>query len=293
MVKLMAMRTPESDSNSMPHPSKESWIVGSQLDQPVTSSLNDEVICGRPWVRVLFDKQDNRPLASYVSLGRPSEIHTLMLLRSFVHRFGTFPKVLFIEDHKLHGCQLDAVAAYLPIVLKCSPVGHLLLHRGHIERFLANLTVDVLVSSHAKTKPLLLTEVRQLIETVLQHYKNWTLAVRHDFKEESQSKDAFQQVTYSPSVEVLTLPSTSGRTVPVSKTYDIIINHLRYSHPKLATSSIIGTQVPVRYHPEDVSVAYAFVDQEWIQLNCKNAPPVICSVGELQQTRKTLDDSDS
>ncbi|MBI4784090.1 MAG: Mu transposase C-terminal domain-containing protein [Oscillatoriophycideae cyanobacterium NC_groundwater_1537_Pr4_S-0.65um_50_18] len=285
----MSIRKPESNLNSMLHPSEESWIICSKINQPVISSLDGEVVCEKPWLGVLLDKRDNRPLSSYVSLARPSEIYILMLLRSCVRRFGTFPKVLYIDDRELRGSQLDAAAAYLSLVLAWPSPYHPILPGGRIEHFLADLVGDRLGSSHdcsAKTKPLLLTEVRQLIEAGLQRYANWTLEVRESFKEESQSGNTFQQFIYNPVVEILTLPSTPGKTIPISQPCDIMINSLRYSHPKLAAPSVVGTRVPVRYHPEDISVAYAFVNKKWIQLTGKNAPPIICSVIEFQQFMK-------
>lgn len=293
MVKFMPIRTIASNSNSTLRHSEECSIICSQLDQPVVSSLNNEIVCGIPSVGVLLDMRDNFPLASHVSLTCPSEVYVLMLLRSCAHRFGTLPKVLYIEDYEFQGNQLNVAAAQLSLILKCPPPGFLSSRQGHIERFLAGFTAsDLLNSSHdhpVKTKPLLLTEVRQLVEASLQHYEDQILALRRSFKEETQSGNTSQEFDCNPIVEILTLPSSREGTAIVSKSCDVVINHLSYSHPQLAAPSVVGTRVPIRYHPEDVSVAYAFVNQKWVRLNCKNAPPIMCSVEELQQTRKNAD----
>jgi hypothetical protein len=68
----------------------------------------------------------------------------------------------------------------------------------------------------------------------------------------------------------------------VNKTGGIKINHLNYFHPELAVPSTIGTQALIRYTRENVSIAYAFVNQNWVRLNCRNTLPTICSIEELR-----------
>ena len=74
----------------------------------------------------------------------------------------------------------------------------------------------------------------------------------------------------------------------VNETGGITINHLNYFHPELAVPSTIGTQVLICCTREDASIAYAFVNQNWVRLNCLNTPSPTCSIEELRRCRKTV-----
>ncbi len=44
----------------------------------------------------------------------------------------------------------------------------------------------------------------------------------------------------------------------------IVVNGLRYGHPLMRSSRDAGKRVEVRYDPFDMSLAYAFVDGQWL-----------------------------
>ena len=62
-------------------------------------------------------------------------------------------------------------------------------------------------------------------------------------------------------------------------------SRLLFIFPEMSRTNT-GNQVEVQYNPQDLSVAYARVNQTWIPLQSRTELPINCSVYELRQTRK-------
>jgi putative transposase len=69
---------------------------------------------------------------------------------------------------------------------------------------------------------------------------------------------------YSEEFLLLTCPTTRTGCAKVDRARGILVNGLRYSHPLMRSSKDVGTCVPVRYEPFDMSRAYAFVEGQWL-----------------------------
>lgn len=272
----------EPTSNPTLRPSEESLIVYFQLDQLVVSSLEPKLICGHPWVGLLVDRRDEFPLVSYISFASPSEIYVLMLLRACITRFGKLPKVLLFEGIALQGKQLDTIAAQLQLTLQTLQTAYVPSTKERLEHFIkafiANYVSDPSYRNPANTNHFLLPEVRKLVEASIENYQEQTLLPARSI-ETPESSDQF---FHNPMIEILLLPSTSTETVIVTNQGSVRISSLTYSHPKLADPSVVNSRVSVCYYPEDSTIAYAWVRQEWIRLTCLNTPSILCSVKELQ-----------
>ena len=62
-----------------------------------------------------------------------------------------------------------------------------------------------------------------------------------------------------------TRPSTRKGTATVRPGQGIKVNHIYYWHDAFRNPEVERIQVPVRYDPFDIGVAYAFVQHRWVQ----------------------------
>jgi putative transposase len=71
-------------------------------------------------------------------------------------------------------------------------------------------------------------------------------------------------IPYSEEFLILTCPTTRTGYAKLDAARGIVINGLRYGHPLMRFSRDAGKPVEVRYEPFDMSLAYAFVDGQWL-----------------------------
>jgi len=65
-------------------------------------------------------------------------------------------------------------------------------------------------------------------------------------------------------VSHLTCPTTRTNYAKLDAARGVVVNGLRYYNPLMRSSPEAGKQVEVRYEPFDMSLAYAFVDGQWL-----------------------------
>lgn len=71
-------------------------------------------------------------------------------------------------------------------------------------------------------------------------------------------------IPYSEEFLILTCPITRTRYAKLDAARGVVVNGLRYYHPLMRFSREAGKRVEVRYEPFDMSLAYAFVDGQWL-----------------------------
>src|SRR5262249_2787860 len=59
-------------------------------------------------------------------------------------------------------------------------------------------------------------------------------------------------------------PTTRTNAAKLDAARGVVVNGLRYYHPLMRSSREAGKRVEVRYDPFDMSLAYAFVDGQWL-----------------------------
>ena len=72
-------------------------------------------------------------------------------------------------------------------------------------------------------------------------------------------------IPYSEEFLILTCPTTRTGGAKLNAARGIVVNGLRYGNPLMRSSPDTGSSVPVRYDPFDMSIAYAFVEGQWLQ----------------------------
>lgn len=71
-------------------------------------------------------------------------------------------------------------------------------------------------------------------------------------------------IPYDENFRIFTLPTTRKGTAKVIPNNGVKINHIYYWHHSFRLAEVEKTQVPVRYDPYDISVAYAYVKNQWV-----------------------------
>ncbi len=267
-------------------------IDHTELDIELVCSRTGEGL-GRPWATVLLDAFSRRVLALYLSFDPPSYRACMMALRICVHRQQRFPETIVMD----RGCEFDSVyfetlLATFNCTKKQRPPARP--RFGSIlERFFGTTNTEFLYSLQGNTQ--LTKNIRQvtrknsprsqavwsldkLYNQLCQYV--YTIYDQNSHPALGQSPQAafvqgFAQTGMRPQrkvvndsvFEVLTLPSTPKGTAKVKASQGIRVNYLDYwaiddsfLHPEVE-----GTEVPIRYDPFDVSIAYAYIQGQWVR----------------------------
>jgi putative transposase len=76
---------------------------------------------------------------------------------------------------------------------------------------------------------------------------------------------AHLRILYEDDFRFLSLPTTRKGTAKVEPGRGVRINYLYYWSDALRSPTVEDTQVPVRYDPVDIGIAYAFVQGRWVK----------------------------
>jgi putative transposase len=260
-----------------------------ELDIVLVSSITGKPL-GKPWATFLTDAYSRRVLACYVTYDPPSYRSVMMIFRECVKRHQRLPQECMVDRGPEFGSvYFETLLTRYFVTKKDRPASHP--RTGSvIERLFGTVTTQLLHqllgNTQATKKPRLLTrEVDPKLLAV------WTLPRfgarlcqyayevydQMDHPALGQSpREAFAQgmklagmrthclIPYSEEFLLLTCPTTRTGCAKVDRARGILVNGLRYSHPLMRSSKDVGTCVPVRYEPFDMSRAYAFVEGQWL-----------------------------
>jgi hypothetical protein len=92
-----------------------------------------------------------------------------------------------------------------------------------------------------------------------------------DFYERRLAQTGLRDLRYIADDEAFffaTLPTTTKGTARVDRQKGVKVNGLHYGAVELMAPGIPGTDVPIRYDPDDMRHAFAFVDGRWVECWC-------------------------
>jgi putative transposase len=249
---------------------------------------------GRVWLTLMVDHHSRRVLGFYLSYDPPSYRSVLMVMRDCVRRHGRLPDSMVVDGGKEFKSTWFAVA--------CARYNVTVIYRpitkprfgGQGERLFGTVNTNFIHYLTGNTQ--LRKNVRQMTEEVNpDRLAVWTLrdlnsalekylfeiydqldhsellmAPRQKFEIGMRKHGVRSQrlIPYGPSFLVNTCPSTPKGEARVQAD-GVKINYIYYNHPLLARH--LGSDVPVRYEPFDMSRAWAFVDRRWIPLQSRFA----------------------
>jgi putative transposase len=245
---------------------------------------------GRPWATFAVDAYSRRLLAVMLTLDEQPSYRTCMLvLREMVSRFGRLPQMLVVDNGKeFYSTYFQALLAHYGVEVAYRPPGQPRfgdvverLFRTANTQFIYNLTgntqltrqVRLVTPSHDPrhlalwTLEALYGVLREWAYEVYDQAVHFSLGQSpREVYEESLAQHgerAFQRLDYNAFV-LQALPAPAHGDFRKVQPSGVKIEHIYYWNDLMYRPDILGTQVPARYDPFNVGIAYAYLDHLWV-----------------------------
>lgn len=265
------------------------------------TELDIQLVCsetgknlGKPWVTFAVDAFSRRILAFYLTFDDPSYRSNMMVLREMVRRFKRMPSIIVIDggtDFK--SIYFDTLLAINKVIKKRRDgkprIGNVIerlfgtIHTNFIYNFLGN------TQSTKKNIRLVTPQVNpqknavwtlELLNEAMKEYVYEIYDKTHHTTLNSSPREVYVQglkmtgirkqtfITDFELFKMLTLPSPKKGTAKIQKRGCFIqINTFRYWNDILRNPKYAEKNVKVRYDPFDISVAYAYLDNQWVKMH--------------------------
>lgn len=263
------------------HTELELQLVCSRTGQPL----------GRPWLTLLLDAFSRRVLAFSLSFDPPSYRACMQILRCCVQRHQRLPHTLVVDGgREFASIYLETLLAQYEVTKKTRPVAKP--RFGAVVERLFGTSQTALIHSLAGNTQLVASS-RLLTPAVdPQRHAVWTLAALHQALtrwaydvydttvhpalglapcaawaqgEASSGQRPHRQIADDFLFQLATMPTTLKGTARVQPNQGVKIHHLYYWAEAFRDPRVERQSVPVRYDPEDVGLAYAFVQGRWVR----------------------------
>jgi putative transposase len=264
-------------------------IDHTELDVELIGSRT-KVNLGRPYVTFLTDAYSRRILSIYLTFDPPSYRSCMMVIRECVRRHGRLPSTIVVDGGKeFHSIYFERLLAAYCCTKKTRPAAKP--RFGSVcERLFGSANTSFIHNLQGNTQ--ITRNPRGITQSINpRNLAVWTLGSlyqnlcdwAYEFYENKEHpalgqspKTAFNEaflqtglrshkiIYYDETFCILSLPTTSKGTAKVIPNLGIKINHIYYWHNSFRKSEVEKTQVPVRYDPYNVGIAYAYVKTQWV-----------------------------
>lgn len=246
---------------------------------------------GKCWLSSATDAYSRRFLVVYVSYDPPSYRSCMMVLRLLVQRWARLPQIVVVDGGPEFGSvYFETFLARYEITKKTRPRAHPR-HGSVCERLFGTTASQFIHNLRGNTQITKL--VRQVTKRVdPKRHACWTLSTLYAYlcvyayevydtlehpalgrsPREAYSSGMLhggerlpRLIPYDEEFRMLTLPSTPKGTALLHPSRGVRINNVYYWHEAFRDPRLAGQQVPVRYDPFDIGVAYVYVRQQWVR----------------------------
>jgi putative transposase len=261
-----------------------------QLDVELVSASTGRPL-GRPWATFLMDAFTRRLLVVYLTFDEPSYRSAMMILRECVCRYGRLPQTIVVDGGPdFRSTYFETLLTYYQCTKATRPWAKP--HYGSVcERLFRTSNCQFVHNLLGNTQ--VMKQVRQVTKSMQpQEHAVWTLGDLYAFlcTWAYEVYDQDQHITlgmsprqawalglalsgerahltkwYGEDFRFLSLPTTRKGTAKVEPGRGVKINYLYYFSQALSSSKVEGKQVPVRYDPFNIGLAYAYVEGRWVQ----------------------------
>lgn len=262
------------------------------------TELDVEVVCshtgrplGRPWMTIFTDAFSRRALSLYLTFDAPSYRSCMMILRECVRRHGRLPQIIVIDGGpEFQSTYFETLLARYEIIKKTRPPAQA--RFGSVcERLFGTTNTQFIHNLRGNTQ--ITRNVRQVTKSVSpQGQAVWTLAALHERLSEyvfeiydgavhpasgQSPREAFamglesgglrcqRTIAYDEEFLIATLPTTAKGVAKVVPGRGVKVNQIYYWSDRFRNPAVEGTRRAVRYDPFDASLAYAFVERQWVR----------------------------
>lgn len=265
-------------------------IDHTQLDVELLCSRTGRSL-GRPWVTFLIDAYSRRLLAVYLTFDSPSYRSCLMVLRLCVQKYGRLPQTIVVDNGaEFHSIYFETLLATFECTKKHQPAA-----KGRFgsvcERLFGTNNTQFIYNLEGNTQ--IMRNVRQVTKSVNPKTQAiWTLGTLYEYLTQwayevydtedhpslgQSPREAFSQgilqggnrnhrlIPYDDNFKILTLPTTSSGKAKVQQSRGVKINSIYYWSNLFRNPEVENTSVPIRYDPFNIGIAYAFVQDQWVE----------------------------
>lgn len=251
---------------------------------------------GTAWVVVMIDSYTRTVLAVVATFEAPSYVTTMATLRECVSRWGRLPEIIFMDNGpSFKNTSLTLFAEYYSTQLCWRPPGQPR-WGAEVERFIGDLNQRVGSELPGATK--ILNRLRRMsrshhpdklaifgLQSLSQIVRDWcfnvfdtlphkglngkTPAEMRALSKGEHGERLHLKISDDPLFPILSLPAPEGDGTAKVQAHDgVQIDNLYYWNKRFYEPEIVGTRVQVRYDPFNITLAYAFVMDEWVQCDC-------------------------
>lgn len=267
------------------------------------TELDIEVVCshtgrplGRPWMTVLIDAFSRRCLALYLTFDEPSYRSCMMIMRDCVRRHLRLPQVIVLDGGaEFQSTYFETLLARYECTKKVRPPAQA--RFGSVcERLFGTTNTRFVHNLQGNTQ--ITRNVRQVTKSNNPAGQaRWTLGCLYEYLSRflfeiydtvehpvlgQTPRDAFvhglrsagsrpnRTIPYDQSFLLATLPTTSRGTSTVSPGRGVTINRVYYWSEVFRDPTVENHDVPIRYDPFDIGIAYAFVKNHWTECHSEH-----------------------
>lgn len=265
-------------------------IDHTELDVELVCSITGQLL-GRPWSTFLTDAYSRRLLAVYLTFDPPSYRSCMMAIRESVRRFNRLPQTIVVDGGlEFSGVYFETLLARYECTKKTRPTAAS--RFGSVcERLFGTANTQFVHNLEGNTQ--LMRQVRVVTKSCDPRiHAVWTLEKLHQYLCEwayevydttdhpalgQSPRAAFIEgkrhsgerhhrlIPYNENFLISTLPTTSKGTAKVMPCRGVKINNLFYWAEAFRDPSVENTRVEVRFDPNDIGRAYAFVEGQWVE----------------------------
>ncbi|MBO3463210.1 MAG: DDE-type integrase/transposase/recombinase [Aetokthonos hydrillicola CCALA 1050] len=281
------------EKDTQPHGIRPYQIVHidhTELDIELRSIAAGRLL-GKPWLTLLTDAFSRRILAIYLTFDPPSYRSCMMGLRILVQRLGRFPSALVVDGGKeFNSIYFDALLARYHCTKKIRPGGKPRFG-SVIERLFGTTNTEfiynLLGNTQASKQPRHLTKTidpKQLavwnLADLYTHLCTWAYEI-YDSNHHCSlgaspcvvyneglsiaGERSHVNIIYDEDFLMTTRPGTTKGKARIQPGEGIKVNYIYYWSDAFRNPSVEKTDVPVRYDPFDMGIAYAYVEGRWVR----------------------------
>lgn len=244
---------------------------------------------GKAWLTILMDAYTRSILAFHIDYDPPSKRSVMNVIRECVRRHNRLPETIVVDGgREFRSVYFESLLAYYQINKLTRPSAKA--RFGSVcERLFGTTTTQLINNLAGNTQ--ITKEVRKVTKknnpknlakySILDLYELlalWAYEL-YDTAEHSalgqSPREAFalgmrrsgtrpfRFIPYNKEFIILTLPTTDKGTAMVHESKGVKINNFYYHNSQFASLRLEGKQVPVRFDPYNMGIAYAYVNLKW------------------------------
>lgn len=292
-------------------------IDHTELD--IELNINNKITM-RPWLTLMIDAYSRRIISYYLTFEEPSYRSCMMVIRECVKNYNRLPNFIVVDGGKEFGSvYFESLLAIYGVHKKQRPAAKA--RYGNVVERLFGITNELLIHN-LKGNTQITKNVRQVtksvnpknhavwtLETLYDRLDNWISTVYDNMENPSLKQtplEAFEEsivmsgsrpntyIPYDETFILMTLPTPKGKNRKVHPGQGVKLTYSYYWCEQFKNPKIENTNVEVKYDPFNIGMAYAYIENNWVQcfsdqykyLNGKTEKQIKLIAEEIRQKYK-------